>query len=318
MDRRDAPRVAVVGLGPFGLEHLRQYTDLGVEVVAVTDTDSGRRAAVAQQFDVAVVDSFAALLDRKPAAVSLVTGPEGNRVLVPQLLAAGVPVLVEKPFAETPADAEFLAGLRGAAQLVRPGHVLRYDQGCRQVADLVGSGAVGRVLAIDAERHRDTDHARYRPQHSPASLTMYHDIDLAHWIAGAHPIELHARQAGSGSVLAVMIRDARDALWTLRSSWTLPTGQVRERLRITGTEGTVVLEGSAVHLLDRSGDHVWPVIGNPLRTELAEFCADVMVGRGPQSVTVADAVTCVRTVAAIEELCHEHAHTEEGQTHDRS
>lgn len=292
-------RVGVIGLGAFGLEHLRHYADLGVEVVAVTDLDPDR-SDQARRRGLPVVASVDELLDQQPQAVSVVTGPVGNRELVPVLVDAHIPVLVEKPFASSVADAEHLAELGGAAELVHPGHVLRHDQGCRTMARLVAQGAVGEVLAVDAERHRGTDHHLYRPHHSLASLTMYHDVDLAHWITGASPSILACTTGGADSLLAVTARDDRGAIWTLRASWTLPPPLERERLRVTGTEGAITLEGGEVVLITAAGEYRHQVGGDPLATEIADFCADVEAGEGPSSVTVADAVACVRTVVAIE------------------
>lgn len=301
MEPTRRPRVAVVGLGPFGIEHLRQYRHLGVEVIAVTDRDRDLGQRIGRCHHLQTVDTVDEVIGLGPDAVSLVTGPAGNAELLPVLVAAGIPVLVEKPFAATVTDAEALAALPDAERLIHPGHVLRHDAGCRHLVDLVSAGAVGRVVAVDAERHRGTDHQRYRHHHTIASLTMYHDVDLAHWITGATPVQIDAASADDGARLSAVVHDDRGATWTLRASWTLPPDTETERLVVSGTRGSVLLEDGAVVLDNEDGVHRHRVGGDPLLAEIAEFCRVVAGAEAPSRVTVGDAVACVRTVAAIEE-----------------
>ena len=59
-------RVAVVGVGDFGRNHVRVWSEMeGVELVGVVDTNAERAAAVAAEFKTHVIRDFESLSARK-------------------------------------------------------------------------------------------------------------------------------------------------------------------------------------------------------------------------------------------------------------
>ena len=116
-------RVAVVGAGAFGRNHLRVYKELQalgqVELAAVVDRDSETLAAASVLYG---IPGFATIGDCLAAGVTL----DAASVCVPtihhaaaaeELMAAGVDVLIEKPIAATEAEGERIVAL--AAELGR-------------------------------------------------------------------------------------------------------------------------------------------------------------------------------------------------------
>jgi predicted dehydrogenase len=128
-------RVAVVGAGAFGRNHLRVYRELeqageAVKLAAVVDRDPAVTAEAAAKFGVPAFETIEACL----AAV----GPlDAASVCVPTvhhastaapLLAAGLDLLIEKPLAASLADADRILELsRRHGRVVQAGHLERFN-----------------------------------------------------------------------------------------------------------------------------------------------------------------------------------------------
>jgi predicted dehydrogenase len=130
-----ALRVAVVGAGAFGRNHLRVLRELqqagqAVELVGVVDRDPAAVAAASERFGVSGFETIEACL----AAVG---GLDAASVCVPTvhhasaaapLLAAGVDLLIEKPLAASLADADLiLESARKHGRVVQVGHLERFN-----------------------------------------------------------------------------------------------------------------------------------------------------------------------------------------------
>jgi len=128
-------RVAVVGAGAFGRNHLRVYRELqnaghDVQLVAVVDQDAAVAAEAAAKFGVPGFNNVAACL-------SAVGGLDAASVCVPTvhhataaepLLASGVDLLIEKPLAASLADADRILELaRRHGRVVQTGHLERFN-----------------------------------------------------------------------------------------------------------------------------------------------------------------------------------------------
>jgi len=97
----DAPvRVAVVGPGGWGRQHIRIFNSRpDTELVAIVGRDADRTAAQAAEAKTVGYTSIAAMLDaQQPDLVSVCLPNEGHFAPTLELLKAGVPLLVEKPF----------------------------------------------------------------------------------------------------------------------------------------------------------------------------------------------------------------------------
>jgi predicted dehydrogenase len=130
-----ALRVAVVGAGAFGRNHLRVLRELqqagqAVELVGVVDRDSAAVAAASEKFGVPGFETIEACL-------TAVGGLDAASVCVPTvhhastaapLLAAGVDLLIEKPLAASLADADLILELaRKHGRIVQVGHLERFN-----------------------------------------------------------------------------------------------------------------------------------------------------------------------------------------------
>jgi predicted dehydrogenase len=128
-------RVAVVGAGAFGRNHLRVYRELqdaghDVQLVAVVDQDHAIAADAAAKFGVPAFGSIDACLSAvgRLDAASICVPTVHHAVAAEPLLAAGVDLLIEKPLAASLADADRILELaRTHGRIVQAGHLERFN-----------------------------------------------------------------------------------------------------------------------------------------------------------------------------------------------
>ena len=128
-------RVAVVGAGAFGRNHLRVYRELqnaghDVQLVAVVDQDAAVAAEAAAKFGVPGFDSVAACLSAVGSldAASVCVPTVHHATAAEPLLASGVDLLIEKPLAASLADADRILELaRAHGRIVQTGHLERFN-----------------------------------------------------------------------------------------------------------------------------------------------------------------------------------------------
>jgi predicted dehydrogenase len=124
-------RVAVVGAGAFGRNHLRVYRELeGATLVAVVDQDPETAAAAAGQYGIAGFTSIEAMLADKLHldAASICVPTIHHLATARPLLEAGIDLLIEKPLAASLEDADKLIALASqGGRIVQTGHLERFN-----------------------------------------------------------------------------------------------------------------------------------------------------------------------------------------------
>ena len=135
MGDRKPTRVAVVGAGAFGRNHLRVYRELEVagapvKLAAVVDQDGRVLADAVQRYGIAGFSSVEALLGSVPAldAASVCVPTVHHATASDPLLAAGLDLLIEKPLAATLSDADgLIARAEHLGRLIQVGHLERFN-----------------------------------------------------------------------------------------------------------------------------------------------------------------------------------------------
>jgi predicted dehydrogenase len=121
-------RTAVIGVGHLGKEHARILAGLpDVELVGVADTNAELARGVAARLGCQAYADSRPLVGGIDAAVVAVPTPYHHAVAA-ELLARGLPLLVEKPLAATLEEAEDLVGLaQRHGTLLQVGHIERFN-----------------------------------------------------------------------------------------------------------------------------------------------------------------------------------------------
>lgn len=121
-------RVAVVGVGDFGRNHVRVWKELeGVELVGVLDANAERAQKIAGEFGTVVLKDFDDLVLRADAVSLAVPTAEHARIGC-ELLERGLDVLVEKPIAASLTDADaLLSSAKRENRILQVGHLERFN-----------------------------------------------------------------------------------------------------------------------------------------------------------------------------------------------
>jgi UDP-N-acetyl-2-amino-2-deoxyglucuronate dehydrogenase len=248
----------IVGAGVIAATHAEAIGAIpGATLVAVTDLVPQRAAAFAEVRGCAAEPDLAALLARDDIDVVSVCVPSGRHaeVGVP-IAAAGKNLVVEKPIDVTLTAADRLIDAVHSARVamtVISQH--RFDPGLIELRRLAGTGALGRLLLGEAATkwYRSQgyyDSAEWRGTWALDGGALMnqgiHYADLLRWIMG--PVtEVTAVSATEDHQIEVedvslaLLRFASGAVGTITSSTVVFPG-FAQRLEISGTNGTVVIE----------------------------------------------------------------------------
>jgi predicted dehydrogenase len=176
-------RVAVIGCGQFGANHVRVLADLpDAQLAGLFDADSGRARHVAAQHGCrafASLDEVAAAADAAIVAVPTLKHADVGCTL----LERGLDVLVEKPIAPTLDTADrLIAAAEKHHRILQVGHLERFNP-----AVVAAQAIVSRPLFFEVHR---------MSVFSPRSLDvdvvldlMIHDLDIVLTFAGSAEIE---------------------------------------------------------------------------------------------------------------------------------
>ena len=182
-------RVAVVGCGPWGQNHVRNYAEIGA-LSALVDPHEDRVAALAAEFGGCPATLEAVLADPAIEAIACATPPSQHYALGKEALAAGKHVFVEKPLALKVDEAEELCTL--AERLDRRlmvGHLLQYHPAFLKLRDLVREGRLGRLQYIYSNR---LNLGKIRREEDILWSFAPHDVSMILSLVGTEPVKVEA------------------------------------------------------------------------------------------------------------------------------
>jgi predicted dehydrogenase len=186
--------VGLVGLGYWGPNLARNFAALPeCELAWCCDADAERRERFAGQFPSArFTDDLDELLgDRALDAVVLATPVPTHASLAVAVLEAGKHCFVEKPLAQSVADAELaVAAAAAAGRALMVGHLLEYHPGVLMLKEIVDSGELGELRYIYGNR---LNLGQLRADENALWSLGAHDVSVVLALAGEEPYELSAR-----------------------------------------------------------------------------------------------------------------------------
>jgi UDP-N-acetyl-2-amino-2-deoxyglucuronate dehydrogenase len=252
----------IVGAGVIGEVHAEAVGLVpGARLAAVTDEAPGRAKALAHAWDCAAEPDLAALLARDDVDVVCVCVPSGLHAEVGvQAAAAGKHLVIEKPIDVTLDAADrLITAAQEAGVLVTVISQHRFDTGLDELRRLLDSGALGSLLLGEASTKWYRTQAYYDSAAWRGTWAMdggslmnqgVHYLDLLLWAMGpaAEVTAVCATQAHQVEVedtALALLKFASGAVGTVLSSTAAYPG-FDQRLEITGTNGTVIVEDGTI------------------------------------------------------------------------
>jgi predicted dehydrogenase len=316
-------RAAVAGLGYWGPNLARNFAALpDAELAWCCDASEANRDRFAPQFPAArfTANLDEVLADESVDAVALATPVPTHAELAIKVLEAGKHCFVEKPMAQSVADAEaVVAAARAADRVLMVGHLLEYHPGVVKLKELIDGGELGRILYVYGNR---LNLGKLRADENALWSLGAHDVSELLRLAGEEPYEVQARgesymREGVEDVVFCFLRFPSGLAAHLHLSWLDPHKERRFTVVGEGRMATfddMALEGKITvydkgfdqqaesygEYITRSGDIWSPRLSNqePLRTECQHFVDSIRGGTAP----ISDGESGLRVVRVLEAL----------------
>jgi predicted dehydrogenase len=316
-------RIGVAGLGYWGPNLARNFAGLpNCELTWCCDADEAVCARVAGLYPAAraTTDLQDLLDDPELDAVVLATPVPTHADLAVRVLEAGKHCFVEKPLAQSVADAERVveAG-RSAGRILMVGHLLEYHPGVLKLKELADSGELGRIFYIYGNR---LNLGKLRADENALWSLGAHDVSVVLTLAGEEPIEAVAHgesyvRSGVEDVVFCFLRFPSGLAAHLHLSWLDPHKE--RRFTVVGEHKMATFDDMAVEgkitvydkgfdeapqgygeWVTRSGDAYSPRLAGvePLRLECEEFVKSIRERSTPRS----DGESGLRVVRVLERL----------------
>lgn len=183
-------RVGILGVGVMGSDHARILASQvpGATVQAIYDADPKRAKAVAEEIGsgTVVTDAMALIKDATVDAVLVASPDQTHKELTLAGIAAGKPVLCEKPLAPTPAECldVIAAEAKGGRRLVQIGYMRRFDPSYTEMKAGLLSGRLGSALMFHCI-HRNVAAPSWFDSRMAVSNSAVHEFDIARWVLDA-------------------------------------------------------------------------------------------------------------------------------------
>jgi predicted dehydrogenase len=183
-------RVLGVGAGYFSqFQYLGWRNIAEVECVAIVNRDTAKAEALAARFGIPRFfgDLDIALEETRPDLVDLITPPATHDPFIRKCVAHGIPVICQKPFGQSYAEALALTEMAERAGVPLMIHEnLRWDPAWREAKRLIEAGKLGRLHGISFRlRPGDGQGPRAYLDRQPAFQAMSRFLvneTAIHWI----------------------------------------------------------------------------------------------------------------------------------------
>ncbi len=302
-------RVGVVGLGYWGPNLARNFDRLpGAELRWICDQSQEARERWAPSFPDARVsgDLDELLEDPELDAVVVATHVPTHAPLATRVLGAGKHCFVEKPLAQSVAEAEqVVAAARKSGRVLMVGHLLEYHPGVEKLKSIAESGELGDIYYLYSNR---LNLGKLRPDENALWSLGAHDVSvLLHLAGGEEPSDCQAfgesyMQPGIEDVVFCYLRFPSGLAAHLHLSWLDPHKE--RRFTVVGSKRMATFDDMEIErkvtvydkgfdqkfesygeYVTRSGDIWSPHISNeePLRIECRHFIERVADGGEPRS-----------------------------------
>lgn len=330
-----ATQIAVVGFGLVGQRHARVIqgaSDLELAAIVEPDPDN-HQAALALGVPV-FHDLTAMLAGVAPHGIVLSTPTPLHLEQGLACVAAGCPMLIEKPITVTTAEARALVTAAQAKNVpILVGHHRRHNGMVQAAKAAIAQGEIGDIRAVQATCwFYKPDHYfaaapwRTRKGAGPISVNLVHDVDLLRYFCGevtsVHAVATPSARGfdtedlatavlrfASGAVATISVSDSIVAPWswelTARENPAYPATDQSCYL-IGGSRGGLSLPDLRVWRHDGAPDwwtpiaarHLTCTFGDPLVAQMAHF-ASVIKGFAAPLVSGAEGLRSLQVVEAV-------------------
>lgn len=234
-------RVAVIGAGNMGKNHLRNYFLLPEsELVGLADINPATKK-LADEYGAAFFTDYKQMLDEvKPDAVSIVVPTPFHYDVASEAMNRGIHTLLEKPIASTVEEADALIALAKKKKIVfTVGHIEHYNPLVAELKKLLDKEAIGDITSIICKRVGGFP--AVEPKTDVIIDLAVHDIGIISHLLGKNPKQIfshgsrthHSHKIDSAEILL----DYGQASGFIQANWLTPV-KIRT-IAVTGSRGYI-------------------------------------------------------------------------------
>ena len=238
-------KIALIGAGGWGRQHARIFAARpDVDFCAIVGRTTEKTQVRAAEFGTRAYTDIAEMLaSETPDLVSLCLPNQGHFDATLQVIQAGYPLLVEKPFVFDLSEADILlaeAAQRNLFFAINFNH--RYAIPVQKAKEAIRTGRLGDITfatwRFGGEGHQD---------HPYANLieTECHGFDMLEWLCGplrSVSVEMTNKTGQGYSTLAISVSFASGAVGSLVGSYDSSYAyHDTHRVEVNGTEGRVLI-----------------------------------------------------------------------------
>jgi len=259
--------IGIVGGGNISETHARAATELdGTVIAAIYGRDHEKSKRLGQRYGGLVYTDFEAFLEHRPMNLIAIGSPSGLHAEQGIVAARrGLHVLVEKPIDTDLTRADALISECEKAD-VRLGVFFqdRTAPGLVRLKEFIDAGRLGKPIIISAKVKWFRPPEYYRDSHWRGTFALdgggalinqgVHTVDLLLWLMGdvervqAKAITSLHQIEGEDTIVATLEFN-NGAIGTLEAATSVYPGYPR-RLELTGSEGTIIVEGDRIIAAD--------------------------------------------------------------------
>jgi predicted dehydrogenase len=194
------PRIAVLGCGYWGSNHIRTLKALGA-LHAVSDANRARAEGFASEQDCLAIEPDQLFVRDDIDAIVMALPPQFHADLAVRAVESGKDVREEKPIALTVPDAErAVQAAKDNGRVFMVGHVLRFHPAFETLKGLIDKGELGEVRYIHSHR---LGLGKFHTENDALWDLAPHDLSMILAITGTEPIEVR----GEGAALLDNLSD---------------------------------------------------------------------------------------------------------------
>ncbi len=315
-------KVLLIGLGRWGVNHLRNLHSLPIELhVAEVDAKRLEPARKLGLPEGRLTTDYKAWISKVDCVV-VATPAQTHFPISREVLGAGKDVFVEKPMTLVSAEARQLADLAAKnRRILQVGHIFRFDPASQWLCEAIQAGQFGRVQML---RGNFSGFKRPRNDSGVMFADAIHFVDLFNYFMGKLPARVFAathdfmgRGMEDASLLSLEYKKDHEVTWgTVETNYFLP-GKFRE-VTVIGSELSALCDYNAAQYKIRTfanrhvkaGSEFKAIEGTlhqvesppeePLLAELRAFVESVQTRKAPRADGIAGADSVRVLEAALE------------------
>jgi len=295
-------RVAVVGTGGWGKNHVRVLSEIGA-LVAICDVDKTRADLYSKKYGVPAYGSVDEMSKKESLdAVTICTPASTHFRIASETLSGGLHTFVEKPMTTTTADAEKLIDIaKSHSRALTVGFIERFNPPITELKKTIEGGKMGDLILL--EFHRENRRGENIADVGIVKDASVHDIDTARWLFAEEPRTVFARvgavKSKNEDFAAIVMGFSGRKTAFLTTNWVTPSRVRTLSAVFTGAVIDVDFVSQQTSIHEEHGTTIpMRVTQEPLMLELREFVNAVNEKRKPL-VTGEDGLGAIRIAEAV-------------------